>query len=60
MAKGIAAEVGYGHLCSLSRGVWGHAPPENFWNLSALRLILVQSEPKFSTLITIVGEQGGG
>ena len=23
-----------------ARGVWGHAPPENFWNLEALRLLL--------------------
>ena len=30
VAKGIAAEVGNGRLCGLSRGVWGHAPPENF------------------------------
>ena len=27
-----------------SRGVWGHAPPENFWILGVVRLILVQSE----------------
>ena len=31
MAKGTAIEVGNGRLCGLSRGVWGHAPPENFF-----------------------------
>ena len=30
VAKGIAAEVGNGRLCGLSRGVWGHAPPDFF------------------------------
>ena len=23
-----------------ARGVWGHSPPENFWNLEAMRLLL--------------------
>ena len=23
-----------------ARGVWGHAPPENFWNLEAMKLLL--------------------
>ena len=44
MAKGTATEVS---ICGLSRGVLGHAPPENFGNLGALRLILVRAEPKF-------------
>ena len=26
-----------------TRGVWGHAPPGNFWLFRALRLLLVQS-----------------
>ena len=28
------------HKHATARGVWGHAPPENFWNLKAKRLPL--------------------
>ena len=27
-----------------SRGVWGYAPPGNFWHIHALRQLLVRSE----------------
>ena len=46
MAKGTATEVSNGSLCGLYRGVLGHALLENILNFGALRLILVQSEPK--------------
>jgi hypothetical protein len=31
-----------------TRGVWGHAPPENFCNLRPLRLFLVASETTYT------------
>ena len=32
-----------------TRGAWGHAPPEKFWNLQSLRLLLVASETLYPT-----------
>ena len=36
------------------RGVWGHAPPANFWLLGPLRLILMQSGPIWEVQIAII------
>ena len=37
----------YAH--SPPRGVWGHAPPENFGNVDSLRVFLVHSGSSFWT-----------
>ena len=44
------------HLCkhARARGVWGHAPPETFWNLEAMRLLL---RPFFLANMMILGGQ---
>jgi hypothetical protein len=34
--------------CTQTRGIWGHAPPENFFNLRPLRLFLVASETTYT------------
>jgi hypothetical protein len=34
--------------CTQTRGVWGHAPPENFEILQPLRLFLVASETTYT------------
>ena len=42
----------YAH--SPPRGVWGHAPPENFGNFNSLRAFLMQSGSSFWTDIVAI------
>ena len=36
-----------------TRGIWGHAPPENFCNLQPLRLLLVASKTSLTVNVTL-------
>ena len=38
--QGRSHHVLGGQVHKTARGVWGHAPPENFWDLEAKRLPL--------------------
>ena len=41
--QGHSHQVWSGQVCTVvlyGRGIWGHAPPEMFWNLEAMRLLL--------------------
>ena len=43
----IQTAEGGGREAAHPRGVWGHAPPENFGNMHALRRVLVHSGGNF-------------
>ena len=47
MSQTIAAVMLWALAHSPSRGVWGHAPPENFGNLDSLRAILRHSDSQY-------------
>ena len=41
----------YACMCMLTRGVWGHAPPQEMLKLDPLRLLLTQSGTNFPKII---------